>query len=179
MWSINELLFREDFKGMFDKSEYELMSILKEEPKLITNKKYYIRFKHDFKDISFDKSYPNFEEKYKRRMIRLKQILSSDESILFIRYEEENDKRIKYKYEKHEPEVKSIYKFIELMKTKFPKKKFMFLQISNTTEANYIDEANNLIVIKMIGKITEWNECVSKIRNTLVLNSKFLNEKIK
>ena len=147
---------------------------------VLTHKKYYLRFKHDFKQncnsgikenikpVDFNK----FSEKYERRKERLINILNEDkETLLFIRYEENQENRIKYGEDKNS-EIEYIYEFIDIIKQKYPLKKFCILFLSHTMENDKRDE--NLIILKMIEKINVWTESPKKIKNTIEQNKKFL-----
>jgi len=51
VWSIIDLL-NNDFDGMFDKSNYKIMNVMKtgdDNQFLVVNEKYFIRCKHEFK----------------------------------------------------------------------------------------------------------------------------------
>lgn len=179
MWSINELL-RNDFQGLYDYKNFEKKHILNKGDKYIfTNNLYYIRFKHDFKqnfnsninDIKEDLKFSEFINKYKRRQNRFIELLNSKETILFIRYEEDNKDRVKYYEEKDELEF--IYEFMKIVKTKNLNKKFFFILLSHNKSLE--DKDNNLLVIKINDPVKIWIEAPNKIRNTLLENEKKMN----
>ena len=177
MWSINELL-KNDFQGLYDYKNFVKKHILNKGDKYIfTNILYYIRFKHDFNqnfnsninDIKEDLKFSEFVKKYKRRQKRFMEILNnSKETILFIRYEEDNKDRVKYYEEKDELEF--IYEFMKILKTINPNKKFFFILLSH--EKSLEDKDNNLLVVKINDPIKIWTEAPNKIRNTLLENEK-------
>jgi len=136
MWTINKL-FENDFIDLFNIDEYENIQILKDGEKVITNKRYYIRFMHDFKNLQngndrklllnndnkkfimntlinynimdeMKKRFNSFKETYIRRINRLKNILNTEKNILFIRFEEPQENRIIYN------EYKENFKKLEL-----------------------------------------------------------------
>ena len=179
MWSINELL-KNDFKGLYDYKNFEKKHILNKGDKYIfTNNLYYLRFKHDFKqnfnsninDIKEDVKFLEFINKYKRRQNRFIQLLNNKETILFIRYEEDNKYRVKY-YEKKD-ELEFIYEFMKILKTINQDKKFFFILLSH--DKNFEDKDNNLLVIKINNTINIWTEAPIKIKNTLLENEKKMN----
>ena len=179
MWSINELL-RNDFQGLYDYKNFEKKHILNKGDKYIfTNNLYYIRFKHDFKqnfnsninDIKEDLKFSEFINKYKRRQNRFIELLNSKETILFIRYEEDNKDRVKYYEEKDELEF--IYEFMKIVKTKNLNKKFFFILLSHNKSLE--DKDNNLLVIRINDPVKIWIEAPNKIRNTLLENEKKMN----
>lgn len=178
MWVINDL-FKENFNDLFDgidSLEKKRIMDSGDDQYILTHKKYYLRFKHDFKQ-NFDSEikenikpvdFKNVRDKYERRKERLIDILNDDEkTLLFIRYEEEQQDRIKY-FEDKKSEIEYIYEFIEIIKQKYPLKKFCILLLSHELENDKRDE--NLIILKMIEKINVWTESPKKIRNTIVKN---------
>lgn len=179
MWAIDDL-FKENFNDLFDGGvdDFEKKRIMYsgDDQYILTHKKYYLRFKHDFKQ-NFDyeikeninsKDFKNVRDKYERRKERLIDILKDDKkTLLFIRYEEEQEDRIKYGEDK-KSEIEYIYEFIEIMKQKYPLKKFCILFLSHTMENDKRDQ--NLIILKMIEKINVWTESPKKIRNTIEQN---------
>jgi len=184
MWAINDL-FKDDFSGLFDKGidELEKKKILYSgfDKYIITHKKYYLRFKHDFKQNCNSELKENIKledfnkvsEKYERRKERLINILQEDkETLLFIRYEENQENRIKYGEDK-KSEIEYIYEFIDIIKQKYPLKKFCILFLSDTME-NDDKRDKNLIILKNVKRINMWTESSKKIRNTIEQNQNFL-----
>lgn len=184
MWAIDDL-FKDDFSDLFDNGidDLEKKKILHSglDKYVLTHKKYYLRFKHDFKqncnsgikENIKSEDFNKFSEKYERRKERLINILKDDKkTLLFIRYEEEQKDRIKYS-EDRKSEIEYIYEFIEIMKQKYPLKKFCILFLSHTME-NDDKRDENLIILKMIEKINIWTESPKKIKNTIEQNKKFL-----
>ena len=186
MWAINEL-FKENFNDLFedgiDSLEKKRIMCSGDDQYILTHKKYYLRFKHDFKQ-NFDSEikeniktsdFKNVRDKYERRKERLIDILKDDKkTLLFIRYEEEQQDRIKYGEDK-KSEIEYIYEFIEIIKQKYPSKKFCILFLSHTMDND--DKRNeNLIILKNVKRINIWTESSKKIRNTIEQNEILQNQ---
>lgn len=184
MWAINEL-FKENVNDLFDDGidilEKKRIMCSGDDQYILTHKKYYLRFKHDFKqnfDSEFKENikpvdFKNVRDKYKRRKERLNDILKDDKkTLLFIRYEEEQQDRIKY-FEDKKSEIEYIYEFIEIIKQKYPSKKFCILLLSHDLE-NDDKRDENLIILKNIERINVWAESPKKIKNTIEQNENFL-----
>ena len=183
MWAINDL-FKDDFSELFDNGidDIEKKKILYSgfDKYILTHKKYYLRFKHDFrqncnsgiKENIKSEDFNKVSEKYLRRKERLINILNEDkETLLFIRYEENQENRIKYFGDK-KSEIEYIYEFIDIIKQKYPLKKFCILFLSDTMENDKRDE--NLIILKNLSRINIWTQSPKKIKNTIEQNEKFL-----
>jgi hypothetical protein len=98
MWGINELIAN-DFTDMFNINDFESIKTNIKYGDIITNKKYYLRFLHDLKNINFNKpkilNYNNnihickasnfieCQHKYERRSERFIELLHSSNKILF------------------------------------------------------------------------------------------------
>ena len=89
------------------------------------------------------------------------------QTLIFIRYEEEFENKVIY-YEDKKSEIEYIYEFIDIIKHKFPLKKFCILFLSHTMENDRPNE--NLVIMKNIDTINIWNESAQKIRNTIESN---------
>jgi hypothetical protein len=170
MWAINDL-FKDDFSDLFGNGmdDIEKKKILYSDTYILTHKKYYLRFKHDFnqnynsgiKENIKSEDFNKFSKKYGRRKERLINILNEDkETLLFIRYEENQENRIKYFGDK-KSEIEYIYEFIDIIKQKYPLKKFCILFLSYTME-NDDKREENLIILK--------TESSKKIKNTIQQN---------
>ena len=185
MWAINDL-FKEDFKDLFDDGidVLEKKRILtKGDQYILTHKKYHIRFKHEFKQQKFYseikeniklEDFNKTRDKYIRRKERLKDILNNNQTLLFIRYEEDQENRIQH-FEDKKSEIEYIYEFIEIIKEKYPLKKFCILLLSHNLE-NEDKRNENLIILKNIEKINIWVESPAKIKNTIEKNKKFIEK---
>lgn len=184
MWAINDL-FKNDFSELLEDGvdSLEKKKILYSgfDKYVLTDKKYYLRFKHDFKQNCNSEIKDNIKiedfnkvnEKYLRRKERLINILNEDkETLLFIRYEENQENRIKYFGDK-KPEIDYIYEFIDIIKQKYPLKKFCILFLSDTME-NDDKRDENLIILKNLNRINIWTQSPKKIKNTIEQNENFL-----
>lgn len=178
MWAINELI-KNDFKGLYNYDNFEKKLILTEGDKYIfTNNIYHLRFKHDFKqnfnseinEIKNDEIFLDFQNKYKRRQTRFIELLNSKDTILFIRYEEDNKNRVKYHNKKDE--LDSVYEFINILKNLNPEKKFFFILLSQDKNLEDID--NNLLVLK--NPIKDWKKCHIEIKKNFLRNIATLNK---
>jgi hypothetical protein len=181
MWSINELL-KNDFNELFEggMNNFEKKKIMNTGDKyILTHKKYHLRFKHEFKQkfnipindkINLE-DFNKTKEKYERRKERLYEILNDKQTLLFIRYEEDFKNKVIY-YEDKKSEIEYIYEFIEIIKQKFPLKKFCILFLSHTMENDKPNE--NLVILKNIDPINCWTESANKIKNTIDKNTKYL-----
>ena len=185
MWAINDL-FKDNFSELFDDGidslEKKKIMYSGDDEYIITHKKYYLRFKHEFNQNFHSEIKENIKiedfkkvcEKYERRKERLFDILNDDkQTLLFIRYEEDHKNRINY-FEDKKSEIEYIYDFIKMIKRKYPLKKFCILLLSHTME-NDINYDENLIILKMIEEINLWNESPKKIKNTIDKNKISLN----
>ena len=179
MCFINEL-FKENFNDLFENctmDDFEKRKIMYSgDQYMFTHTKYHLRFKHEFKqnfecpdnDIIKIQDFNKFVEKYKRRKNRLIDILNDNkQTLIFIRYEEEFENKVIY-YEDKKSEIEYIYEFIDIIKHKFPLKKFCILFLSHTMENDRPNE--NLEIMKNIDTINIWNESAQKIRNTIESN---------
>ena len=157
------------------------MQLMNNEEPLITNKKYYTRFMHDFTnhtDNISDEEFKLFEEKYNRRITRFKNILSdcnsNNKSILFLRIEENNTNRIIYdEYKNKMDEHACSILFEQIILKLYPNLKFKLVVISKYSLTKKI--SNNII---FLGKksIYNWNTCEKDINRALVSNKKFLEK---
>lgn len=157
MWSINKLL-QNKFEDSLNLDLFKNIEILNGMYSM-TNKKYYLRFHHDFKFTAQigqvkkmtmripEEIKDNFVEKYTRRINRFYDLLNGNEKVLFIRKEEDLN-RIKYpeynEYIKYS-EIYYIKQFIKIIQEKFPKLKFKIIFISFSQETQ---EEPFLLVIK-------------------------------
>lgn len=189
VWSIVELI-NNDFDGMFDKSNYKIMNIdrSKDTEFLVVNEKYFIRCKHEFKktlDKKFDpekideyeideEELDNFIEKMKRRKERFMNLLVSNESVIFLRYEEDTAKRqhlIKYKDKFKSSCIEDLKALSELFRKINPNKNIMIVDISHLHDKTENIKEYGIVKIKMTSRINYWYDSVTEFNNT------FSNEK--
>jgi hypothetical protein len=200
MWTINKL-FENDFKDLFNLEEYEKIKILVNDStynNVVVNKRYYIRFMHDFKNPSLPSinskfsvlknfnydimddvkiKFKSFKETYERRINRLKKLLIDEKKILFIRFEEPMNNRIIYdEYKKNfeRSELNNIIDYSTMLKINYKKLEFKIIYLSNTHETKYLKE-NNIIILN-IGKeiIDSWGNCTSGFKNIFDKNKSLL-----
>lgn len=170
MWSINDLL-KNNFEDVLDISLFENIEIMNGK-KIITNKKYYLRFLHDFnffKQIGKVKKIPFkmsedlikiFKDKYTRRINRFIDLLNGNQQIIFIRIEESKDRIL---YHSKENEIYYIREFMEIMKSNYPNLNFKLIFISFTEEA--IEEEHLLIINADFKDISSYETIITNFIN--------------
>ena len=197
VWSIIELL-NKDFDGMFDKSNYKIMNIMKsgDDQFLVVNEKYFIRCKHEFKktlDRKFDAEILNeyeidkeelddFIEKMKRRKERFMNLLKNNNSLLLIRYEEDPtgrhelkqfDEKFNISYIDNLKILSGIFKKIN------PEKKITILDISHRHDKTEYIEEYGIIKIRMRKRIEHWKKVITELENTFSNEKKFIENLLK
>lgn len=187
VWTIIDLL-NNDFEGVFDNENYEIMNVMKEgdDQYLVVNKKYFIRCKHEFKksletkkfqkDMVIDDDELNdFIEKMKRRKVRFMNLLLNNDSLLLIRYEEDPTGRHDFK-EYDEKYTISYMENLQILSDMFkkinPEKKIIILDISHRHDKTEYLEEYGIIKIRMRKRIDHWKKAVIEFEKT------FLNEKL-
>ena len=196
VWSIIELL-ENDFDGIFDKSNYKIMNIMKtgDDQFLVVNEKYFIRCKHEFKktlDRKFDpeilheyeidkEELEDFIEKMKRRKERFMNMFASNNSLLFIRYEEDPTGRYDLKQydEKFNISYMDNLKILSDMFKKInPEKKITILDISHRHDKTEYIKEYEIIKIRMRKRIDHWKKAVVEFENTFSNEKKFIEENL-
>lgn len=172
MWSINELL-KNKFEDVLNFDYFENLEITKD-TFYITNKKYYIRFPHDFKSITqigkvkritmkiTEEIKKKFIDKYTRRISRFYDLLTGNEKLLFIR-KEEHTNRISYpEYNEHikYTEIYYIREFINILKKDYPNLNFKIIFFSFSQETS--KEDNLLILQTDLYNDTKFNELINR-----------------
>lgn len=111
------------------------MQILESEAPVVTNSKYYLRFRHDLKTVAETQTV-EFLEKMNRRVSRFKKNIASSEHVLFIRMQETQDGRIKYGQEEttYETEHDAIEEFIDILYMKYNCRKVTVIYINLTAD---------------------------------------------
>lgn len=194
LWSIIDM-FDNNFEGVFDEKEYKIMRIMEKGPDmfLVVNEKYFIRCKHEFKktlETNFKginmstidtEEITNFLSKMNRRKDRFIDLLKNDDSILFLRYEEDPVGRCRLKQYDEKIKLSSegltsnLKKISGIFKQFNNKKKFLIIDLSyrhNKTE--YFNE-HNLIKIKMKERIHRWECAHTEIDSALNNEKEFLS----
>jgi len=191
MWAINELI-ENDFSGVFNIDDFESMKTSTNYGDIVTNKKYYLRFLHDLKNIDNDKlrvfkykdsisvckasNFVECKEKYERRSKRFIDLLSGSNKILFIRLEEDNRNRIMYdmyKEKLQKSELEYTFDLSNTLKRKYTNLDFMILVISFNHDNMYYAKSN-VIVLKMIDIIDEYETAGTTIEKLFIFNKDFL-----
>jgi hypothetical protein len=178
MWSVYELL-KNDFEDVFNFDDYSPELIMKGGSRIFTNTKYDLKFKHDLRETEMKNGkggmgFLNFKEKYERRIKRFRDLLSSSNRILFIRFEEIRENRIVkicYNEKNRISELEYIKLFSEFLKTNFNDLKFNIVFISKNSKSN-VDETYNIITIQenKKDKIKDYKMVGGQIENLLIQN---------
>lgn len=196
VWSIIELL-ENDFDGIFDKSNYKIMNIMKtgDDQFLVVNEKYFIRCKHEFKKTLNQKFDPeilheyeinkeeleDFIEKMKRRKERFMNMLASNNSLLFIRYEEDPTGRhdIKqYESKLNISYIDNLKILSDMFKKINPLKKITILDLSHRHDKTEYIKEYEIIKIRMRKRIDHWKKAVVEFENTFSNEKKFIEENL-
>jgi hypothetical protein len=174
MWSVYELI-KNNFDDVFNFDDYSSELIIKGHPRISTNMKYNLKFKHSLYDLKTGRNgreFVKFKETYERRIKRFQELLSSSDNVLFIRFEEMKENRIinqSFNEKNKISELEYIKLFSLFITSNFPNLKFKILFISKTYPDN-VDEENKIVIIKEVQKIDDYRIAGGKI--TDLLNSK-------
>ena len=196
MWAIVDLFKNNELDKVFNKKEdFENMSIMSkgDDKFIITNRKYYLRFKHNFKQdyknftntsLKGDELFNNVKESYKRRSERLINQFSNFDSnskpILFLRYEEDNDYRIihdDYKDKNIKSELDYLIDFSNLLKKKYENLKFHILFFTTNQKENVFLKDENIILINIKNKnLIKWDTCCKDFDKIFSDNDVFIKK---
>ena len=200
MWAINKL-FENNFANLFNEDDYENLKIQTDNLIVITNKHYYFRFLHDFKNnthidlIKFNINkkidqkiiddvklqFYKCKETYERRIIRLKDLLIKEKKILFIRLEETMHNRIiydEYKSYFEKPELDYIIDYSKMIKINYPNLDFKIIYISKIHDNKYMME-NNLIILNSRDVIIDtWDNCLDGLKDLFRINKEFIDSNL-
>lgn len=188
MWSIIELL-NNNFKDFINESLIKKMEITKNNY-IYTNKKYYIRFLHDFdarkKESLYNKYfYKKLENAYTRRIFRflnLFKVFNTNSKILgIIRTQEPTSNRIiydEYKDKFEKSEYFYLCEFSNLLKHMYPQLKFIILYINYFDDLKF-DEKYNIISFYKDDDKDTMGMFVPHVNNILKNNNDFINDSIK
>jgi hypothetical protein len=197
MWAINKL-FENNFANLFNEDDYENLKIQTDNLIVITNKHYYFRFLHDFKNntninlikFNIDKTidqniiddvklqFNKFKEAYERRIIRLKDLLIKEKKILFIRLEETMHNRIiydEYKSYFEKPELDYIIDYSKMIKINYPNLDFKIIYISKIHDNKYMIENNLIILNSKNVAIDDWRKSSNGLKDLFRINKEFLD----
>ena len=165
-WSIR-LLLEKHFDNLLQKDNFKYtQSIQKENEYVWTDEEYYLRFKHDFQQTHFqktqnikDEELNNVKIKYERRRERLfetlKEYENNKKTLLFIRLEEDFDKRIYL--ENHiniekEDEMKDLLWISNWIQNQYPNLIFKIILISRNSESYQHSDDSHLIILSKKNK---------------------------
>jgi hypothetical protein len=192
MWSIN-LLLESDFKDFLRSSEYHRIKTLETGDKIYTHKKYYLRFPHDFHTKktkghnwpwqpiptpkeSFSMHFPAFAESYNRRIKRFKEVIGSNQNLLFMRLEEDQTNRIVYpEYQRHfeKTEMDEMIKFSQLIRGMNLNLRFMIVLISKQYENSY-DKENHILVLNNKYAVDKWENCTEDLTKVFADHKEYI-----
>lgn len=179
MWSINELVSN-GFQEMTDLTQIVKMKVITDQPEMMTHKKYYLRFFHDFGkhlDKISPETWTDFKEKYERRIPRFYELLQSHETILFWRLEEKiNDKRIIYDdfQDKFQTtELEELTKFSQYLQNNYPGLKFHILYFNYEKDQEYDKE--NKIISLLTPDTIQYPKCKFVMDEIVKRNKEFIN----
>lgn len=200
MWAINKL-FENNFTNLFNEDEYENLKIMTDNLYAITNKQYYLRCIHEFKNntninlikFNIDKTidqkiiddvklqFNTFKERYERRIIRLKDLLTKEKKILFIRLEEIMKDRIiydEYKSYFEKSELDYIIDYSKMIQINYPNLDFKIIYISKIHDNKYIIENNLIILNSKNVTIDNINNCTKGLKDLFRINKEFLDSNL-
>lgn len=178
MWSVCELI-KHNFEDVLNFNDYNSEIINKGCARIVTNTKYNLKFKHDLRDLRAGcdgVEFVKFKETYNRRIKRFQDLLSSEDNVLFIRFEEMKENRIintSYIDKNKISELEYIKLFSEFITTNFPNLKFKIVFISKTW-GNKVDEKNKIVIIKEVQKINDYKMSGNQIKDLLNYNLSLL-----
>lgn len=170
MWAVNDLVRNKFWNGtdeLFNREDYCNLEITKG-TFINTNRKYYLRFLHDIKNIS-DLSggfYSRFVDKMKRRAKRFIEFLDRSQRIVFIRLAESTNRII---YDEHKDKFKKteleyVHEFAHILRKGWKHLDFQIILLSDEEETNIGKE---VAVINCRDKISDFFKCDSEIYDQL------------
>lgn len=169
MWGICEL-FENDFEGLSNLDNFDRISI-NDNLNLLTNKKYYLRFKHeDYMFRKDNRALLNLLKTLDRRASRFKDHLENNKKILFIRLEQDDSKRTlhpEYVDKNNGKENEFVIKFSRLLKEYYKDLDFLIIHISKGNL--FYDTENNIVTLPNTYEYMTWNDCNEKLN--VIFNS--------
>jgi len=151
MWAINSLL-RHNFQNMLIDEEYALLPILTKGNPIVTNTRYYLRFRHDLKTVNHAKS-SIFKDKILRRVNRFKKILQTSRNVLFIRLQENMENRISY-HTTNTTEYEELTIFLSLLKSLYHCEHVTILYIN--LEKDGWNDSHDILSVKIDSLNHNW-----------------------
>lgn len=142
-WAVNELLSN-NFNEFLEYENLKTGKLFLNSNEIFTyDEKYYVRLEN--KELN-KSQYSVISQKIKTRVERLKNVLDSEQSVLFIRSSEPMENRIildQYADKYAKPEIEQIRELSNILKTKYPNLKFKILYIGG----EFVDVSNNIVGI--------------------------------
>lgn len=171
VWSIIDLL-NNNFSGISDPETYKIIKFMDKGPNeyVVLHPTYFIRFKHQFKkslseNVIDHQELSEFIETMKRRKDRFLNKFTNDESILFIRYEEDLTDRC---YFSENTDTKSsIITLANILKNINTNKKIYIISLSFEYDKTEYLREYGVIKIKMKRRIDDWLKATQMIREAL------------
>jgi hypothetical protein len=192
MWTINELIKNNFYEGtnqLYNKDDYTNLIIKVNNKKIVrkvvTNKKYYLRFLHDLeeKDLVEEEKFKTFVEKYNRREKRFMEMLDTQNNnkgnILFIRLEELKSNRIIYREHKSImkiKEIKQIKEFNKIIKSKWENLRYKIIYLSTSEKTRVLKDEN--IIILNTGRIIRDYEKSDEIISSILEQHRNILEQV-
>jgi hypothetical protein len=152
MWSINALLLN-DFAGLDDHKNFGLIPVLEGAEPIVTNTKYYLRFKHDLATVA-DANKAVFKDKLRRRVNRFKVGVTAD-SVLFIRQQESQTGRLPCKSSNSlRSDAVELDDFIDILNMKYKCKKVVVIYIN--LDVDGWNERRDILSVKIDSLDYDW-----------------------
>lgn len=159
MWSINQILLN-DFQDIVNPIHFELYPILENEAPIITNTKYYLRFKHDLHTLTESEG-DDFKNKIQRRIDRFKHNMNNNNKILFIRQQESQTNRIPY-YKNLRSEEEELENFIDIVHMKYKCKEVTVIYIN--LESDGWNDKRTILSVKVDTLDYDWTTSHTTIK---------------
>ena len=171
VWSIIDLL-NNKFDGISEAESYKIVKFMDKGANeyVVLQPKYFLRFKHQFKksltqNIINTSELSEFIERMNRRKERFMNLFTNNDSILFIRYEEDLTDRCYFS--EHTDTNLSIIYLTQILKNINPNKQIYVISLSfEYDKTEYLDE-HGIMKIKMKYRIDDWLKATQMIRETL------------
>ena len=158
MWAVNELFMKNTFSEIFDnKDDFVNMQIFDCGDKfLVTNQKYYLRFKHDFKQ-KYEiyrpnplTNFPKIKLSYQRRHQRMMEYLrSTTKKFLFMRFAEDYKHRTTIM--KDENELSLLIKLSNYFQETYKSLSFTIMFLSPSHDTQFLRDERIVIIQIFVG----------------------------
>ena len=163
MWSIHQLL-KNDFVDMINNSYLQLQQTIEGEKPIVINTKYYLRFKHDLKEVPRTKD-SEFHKKIKRRILRFKENSIQFDKILFIRHQETQTKRIPFGIQQTQQtcsELEELRHVLDILQVRYNSKNVKVIYINLDTDG--WNEKHDIFSVKIDSLDYDWKEAHTVIK---------------